>query len=117
MTSHLSQLSDSYPSIDAVVISTEGVISLLERLDPCRACGPDNIPTRFIKETVFHLAPSLTLLYQASVKQGKVPNEWKKAKVVPVYMKGGRSLVSNYRPISPTSVFCKTMEHITSSII
>ena len=82
-----------YPSIDPIEVSTEGVFTLLQSLDPCKACGPDNIPTRFIKETVAKLAPSLTLLYQASINQGRVPNEWKKAKVAPVYKKGGRSLV------------------------
>ena len=82
------------------------------RLDPCKACGPDNIPTRFLKEKAAELAPSFTLLYQASINQGRVPNELKKAKVVPVYKKGGRSLVSNYRPISPTCVLCKTLNII-----
>ena len=40
-----------------------------------------------LKETA--VDSSLTLVYQASVKQGRVPNEWKKARVVPVYKKGG----------------------------
>ena len=115
--SSLPELPEGYPSIDAVDISTEGVVSLLEGLDSFKACGPDNIPTRFIKETAIDLAPSLTLVYQASVKQGRVPNDWKKAKVVPVYKKGGRSLVSNYRPISLTSILCKTLEHIILSHI
>jgi len=47
-------------SINPVVIFTEGVTSLLEGLDPCKACV--NIPTRFIKETAVDLAPSLTAI-------------------------------------------------------
>ena len=100
-----------YPSIDPIEVSTEGVFILLQSLNPCKMCGPDTIPTRFLKETAVELAPSLTLLYQASINQGRVPNEWKKAQVVPVYKKGGRSLVSNYRPILLTCVLCKTLEH------
>ena len=34
-----------YPSIDPIEVSTEGVFSLLQSLDPCKACGPDNILT------------------------------------------------------------------------
>jgi len=37
--------------LPTVVISNEGVTSLLEGLDPSKAYSPDNIPTRFIKET------------------------------------------------------------------
>ena len=40
-------------------ISTEGVISFLEGLDSFKACGPDNIPTRFIKETAIDLRSSI----------------------------------------------------------
>jgi hypothetical protein len=41
----------------------------------------------------------------------------KKAKVVPIYKRGDRSLVSNCRPVSLTSVVCKQMEHVTASYL
>ena len=50
------------------------------------------------------IAPCLTLLYQALLNQGMVPDDWKKAFVVLVYKKGDRSLPENYRPISLTCV-------------
>ena len=55
------------------------------------------------------IAPCLTLLYQASLNQGIIPDDWKRASVVPVYKKRDRSLPENYRPISLTSVVCKTL--------
>ena len=58
---------------------------LLSSLDPQKATGPDKIPTRFLKLFSMELAPCLTLLYQASLNQGIVPADWKKAFVVPVY--------------------------------
>ena len=46
--SSLPELPEGHPSIDAVNISTEGVILLLKGLDSFKACGPVyNIPTRF----------------------------------------------------------------------
>ena len=59
----------------------------------------------------------LTLLYQASLKQHKVPSEWKKVLVAPVFKKGDRTNPSNYRPISLTCVPCKIFEHVIYSHI
>lgn len=39
------------------------------------------------------------------------------ARVVPVFKKGNRLTLSNYRPISMTSVSCKLLEHIVSNHI
>ena len=63
------------------------------------------------------LAPCLTLLYQASLNQGIVSVDRKKAFVVPVYKKGDRSLSVNYRSISLTCVVCKALEHVISTNI
>jgi len=59
----------------------------------------------------------LTLLYQASLKQHRVPMDWKQALVVPVYKKGDRASPTNYRPISLTRIPCKIFEHIIYSHI
>ena len=55
------------------------------------------------------MAPLLTLIFQASIQQGTVPDEWKKANVVPIHKKGSRSDLGNYRPVSLTSICCKTL--------
>ena len=43
---------------------------------------------------------------------GNVPLEWKQANVVPIHKKGDKSDISNYRPISLTSLVAKIMERI-----
>ena len=43
---------------------------------------------------------------------GKIPAEWSRTIVTPVYKGGLSSDVSNYRPISLTCVACKLMERI-----
>ena len=46
---------------------------------------------------------------------GKIPTNWKKAVVTPIFKKGLPSVPGNYRPISCTSVFCKLMERVIVS--
>jgi len=41
-----------------------------------------------------------------------IPSDWKRAIVVCIYKGGDQLVVTNYRPVSLTSVICKLMEHI-----
>ena len=62
-----------------------------------------------------NLTPCLFILFSASLKQGIIPTDWKKATVSPIFKKGSRSDPANYRAISLTSLLCKTLEHIIYS--
>jgi hypothetical protein len=57
------------------------------------------------------------MLFQASLKQGSVPSDWKSAMITPRFKKGDRSKASNYRPVSLTSICSKILEHIIHSHI
>jgi len=61
---------------------------LLQNLKVHKACGPDGIPIRLLKETAEEVAPILLLIFRASLKQGKIPKEWKYAHVTPVFKSG-----------------------------
>ena len=93
------------------------MIKLLQKLDPHKASGPDNIPARLLKELADSLGPALAILYQASVDTGTVPDIWKSATVAPIFKKGDRNKPSNYRPISLTVICCKLLEHIIHSSV
>ena len=47
------------PDLD---ISCDGVQNLLETLDPSKAPGPDNIPTRILKFCAKEITPVLTVI-------------------------------------------------------
>ena len=74
-----------FPDVPAFEIGTEGVKKLLQGLKPHKASGPDNIPTRFLKEAASELAPALGLVFTASLTQGRVPDDWKTADVTPIF--------------------------------
>ena len=98
-------------------VTPPGVVKLLERLNPYKAGGPDGLGPRVLKELAKELAPGLATIYQRSLETGNIPHDWKTALVSPIYKKGCKSDPSNYRPISLTSILCKTLEHIITSNI
>ena len=103
--------------MNPITICSNGILKLLNNLKPGKANGPDGIPARFLRDFATSLTPSLTLLFQASLNQHKLPSDWKHARIVPIFKKGDRKSVTNYRPISLTSICSKLLEHIICSEI
>ena len=107
----------STPVMPDITIIQEGVFKLLENLDPNKSSGPDEIPAKILKLAAKELAPALTKIFQSSLDTGKLPDSWLQANITPLFKKGDRHLASNYRPVSLTSICCKTLEHIIHSNI
>jgi hypothetical protein len=63
------------------------------------------------------MIPYLARLLDITMKNGTLPGDWKKATVIPIHKVSDRSLVTNYRPDSLTSVVCKQMEHVIVSYL
>ena len=89
---------------------TSEVLKLLEKLKVNKATGLDNLPSKFLKLVANILAPSLTFMFNQSISTGIVPTEWKLARVTPIFKKGARQDVNNYRPISIIPVVAKIFE-------
>ena len=78
----------SFPVMDMIDIKEEGILKLLRKSNTRKATGPDNIPTRLRPD--YDLAPILTLIFQASANEGKVPCDWPQANVSAIFKKGFR---------------------------
>jgi hypothetical protein len=52
----------------------------------------------------------LTFIFNLSLSSGTFPNQMKVAKVRPIFKKGQKQNITNYRPISVLSVFSKILE-------
>ena len=100
-----------------IEISINGILKLLYNLNPGKAAGPDKIRPLILKELRVELAPIIKVIFERSLETGKIPTDWCKANVTPIYKKGDKSLASNYRPISLTCILCKVLEHILASNI
>ena len=58
------------------------------------------------------ISPYLCNLFEQSLLQGKIPNDWKMSSVTVIHKKGKKNCVENYRPISLTCITCKIMESL-----
>ena len=82
-----------------------------------KAAGPDGVENRLLKECAVELAPVLLVLFRKSMDEGKVPNQWKEANIVPIHKGGLKARMSNFRPVALTSVISKVFEKIICSAI
>ena len=95
-----------------ITIDPKRVSKLLDNPKIHKAPGPDGLSARVLKECSSEIAPVLALIYNESLAQGTVPDEWRQANVAPVFKKGEKYDAANYRHVSLTCICCKILEHI-----
>ncbi|CAH8669480.1 unnamed protein product [Schistosoma bovis] len=103
--------------MDPVVIEKDTVLRLLQHLKPDKSSGPDDIHPRIMKAISGEIAEPLAILFDMSLRQSRLPRDWKDAIISLVYKAGSRDLVSNYRPVSLTSAVVKLMEKIIRTAV
>ena len=66
-----------YQPMEEITVTEHGVRKLLLKINPRKACGPDMISARILKDLAVELAPLLTAIYQKSFDYGEVPEDWR----------------------------------------
>lgn len=99
-------------NIDILEISEDSVKKALSRAKNKFTAGPDLIPAFLLRDCASVFTSPLTKLFNLCLKTCSFPHIWKYTKVCPVYKKGEKSNIKNYRPISIFSNFAKTFEMI-----
>ncbi|CAM4575936.1 unnamed protein product [Lepidochelys kempii] len=102
---------------DRPSVEKEVVRDYLEKLDEHKSMGPDGLHPRVLKELADVIAAPLAIISENSWPSGEVPDDWKKANVVPIFKKGKEEDPGNYRPVSLTSVPGKIMEQVLKESI
>jgi hypothetical protein len=70
---------------------------------------------QYLHETAKNISIALATNFNISMETMKLPESWKEANVTPIQKKGPKHLVENDRPISLTSIVCKTMDEFIRS--
>ena len=78
------------------------------------APGPDGITSTMLKHTAAQVAFPLSLIFNISLHEGKIPDDWKRANIVPIHKSGDIGCIKNYRPISLCSVVGKLLERVVT---
>ena len=99
-----------YPTSE-VLCSEDEVFSLLCTVDVSKASGPDGISGYMLKGTAEAITPTLTQLFNLSLKTGTVHKAWKASSVVPIPKLNKPSNNPNdYRHISLLPIVSKLLE-------
>ena len=88
------------------------VTQMLSGLSNNKATGIDKISCKIIKIAAPAIADSLTYIFNQAITLSTFPDQWKVARVTPLYKSGQRNIPGNYRPISVLPAISKIMERI-----
>ncbi|KAK9877311.1 hypothetical protein WA026_017703 [Henosepilachna vigintioctopunctata] len=109
----------SEPSIEPCVksiflnpVMEPEVYGYITRLKNKKSVGSDEIPVNILKNCASLIVTPLTHIMNQILTTGKYPQKLKEALVMPVYKKGDKANIQNYRPVALLSNVGKIFERI-----
>ena len=91
-------------------INESSTLKNLKNLKISKATGVDGIPAKILKLSYNIISPSFTYIFNLSISTGVFVDDWKRARVTPVYKSEYRRKCEDYRPISTLPIISKIFE-------
>ncbi|KAI8500176.1 hypothetical protein Bbelb_217420 [Branchiostoma belcheri] len=104
-------------TLETIEVTEDLVYKQLKSLRTDKSPGNDGMHPRVLRELAHVIVRPLTSIFQLSINNAELPDQWTEASITPIYKKGDKSDPANYRPVSLTSVPCKMMERLISDAI
>ena len=102
----------SNQSLNHIDVSDSAILTAIAKMKSSSSAGPDGIPAILIKECRAVLLAPLRQLFRLSLATGVFPSLWKSSYMFPVYKKGDKKLVDNYRGITSICTVAKLFERV-----
>ena len=93
-------------------LTNQNIEKCLLNINTNKTCGTAEISSLVLKKCAKELAQPLGLIFRKYVSEGRVTNKWKEGNITPIFKKGSRLVVENYRPMSLTSIVCKILKRL-----
>ena len=103
---------DNFAKFSFCYVEPTHIEKEISGLDPKKAVGYDNIPSKILKESVSIVKEPLSQLFNISVDECIFPAKLKFANISPLFKKEDNTNKENYRPISILPVISKIFERI-----
>ena len=95
-----------------IMFSEDDIAKIIQNLDPNKARGHNQISIRMLKIWGKTICKLLEYIFHECLNTGLFPLEWKKTNLVPVYKKGDKQCLKNYRPVSVLPICGKIFEKL-----
>ena len=112
-----SPCSKPVPCISDINLSSLDIDRKITLLKNNKATAPDGISPKLLKLAGTAVVGPLTSLFMQSIRECRVYNNWKVARLTPVFKKDDPTVMSNYRPLSLLSVPSKILESCVADMI
>ncbi|XP_062537612.1 uncharacterized protein LOC134205922 [Armigeres subalbatus] len=97
-------------TLKAVDVSTDTIARAATRLKTSYKSGPDGVLSVFLKTNISCRLDPLHRIFQLSLSNGVFLSCWKTAEMFPVYKKGSKRDINNYRGITSLCAVSKLFE-------
>ena len=95
---------------DVFVVDENDIELIIKEMKPSFAPGPDGIPVVLLKSCCESLKAPLAFLFNLSLASSTFPSIWKSSYMFPVFKKGDKLNVENYRGITSLCACSKVLE-------
>jgi len=102
----------TFPNFKLMRLSTKDIRNIIKSLNTKFSHGYDKIPTKLLKLSLPFILSPLTHICNKSLSLGIFPDLLKYSEIKPLFKKGDKHNISNYRPISILTSFSKVLEKL-----
>jgi len=101
-----------YTTFQSKPTTTTEIENIIKPLKSKNLCGYDEVSAKLLKITAPFISSPLNYICNKVITKGIFPDRLKYSAIKPLYKKGNKKDVSNYKPISLLTSFSKILEKV-----